>query len=144
MADELRIETKPLQKRLSELSPDKRALLERLLSAGRGGDARSTDIPRRPPSDIAPLSYAQQRMWFLNRLYPGTAALNCDFALRLHLEYNIPVLERTLAEVVRRHDILRTTFREVNGETVQVIAPFLHTPLSVVDLSSLPEASREL
>jgi amino acid adenylation domain-containing protein len=144
MAGESQIKSDPLQKRLSELSPRKRALVEQLLHAGREAEARPMDIPRRTPSDIAPLSYAQQRMWFLNRLYPGTAALNCDFAIRLRLQYNVPVLERTLAEVVRRHETLRTTFREVNGETVQVIAPFLHTPLNVVDLSALPEAEREV
>jgi amino acid adenylation domain-containing protein len=144
MAGEPRADIESLRKRLADLPPAKQQLVERLLQAERGADPRPAAIPRRPPSNIAPLSYAQQRMWFLNQLYPNTAALNCDFAIRLRLEYKIPVLERTLNEVVRRHEILRTTFCEVNGETVQVIAPFLHTPLRVVDLSHLPESDREL
>lgn len=143
MAGESHIDLGQIGSRLSELSPQKRALVEKLLKSRRGESPRASAIPRRLPSNIAPLSYAQERMWFLDQLYPGTPALNCDFAIRVRVPFNIPVLEQTLSEIVRRHEILRTTFREIDGETVQAIGPPVPVPLPLLDLSHLDAAEQE-
>jgi amino acid adenylation domain-containing protein/non-ribosomal peptide synthase protein (TIGR01720 family) len=91
----------------------------------------------------APASFAQERLWFLDRMDASSAAYNIPAALRLDGEVDAPALERALGEIVRRHETLRTTFREENGGPVQVIAPFGGFALPVEDLSTLPADERE-
>ncbi|HST62260.1 MAG TPA: condensation domain-containing protein, partial [Longimicrobium sp.] len=90
-----------------------------------------------------PLSFAQERLWFLDRLAPGTATYNMPAALRLTGALDVAALERALGEVVRRHEALRTTFAEADGTPVQVIAPFAGFALAMEDLSALPGEARE-
>ncbi|HEV2150063.1 MAG TPA: amino acid adenylation domain-containing protein [Longimicrobiaceae bacterium] len=90
-----------------------------------------------------PLSFAQERLWFLERLQPGSALYNILAVLRLGGDLHVRALERALGEVVRRHEALRTTFREVDGAPVQVIAPPGGFALPVEDLSGLAGAGRE-
>ncbi|HVG45544.1 MAG TPA: amino acid adenylation domain-containing protein, partial [Longimicrobium sp.] len=82
-----------------------------------------------------PLSFAQERLWFLDRLDPGSALYNLPAALRLRGLLDVGALERTLGQLVRRHEALRTTFREVDGAPVQVIAPPAALSLPVAELS---------
>jgi amino acid adenylation domain-containing protein len=89
-----------------------------------------------------PLSFAQQRLWFLDQMEPGSAFYNIPAAVRLRGVLNIEALERTLSEVVRRHEVLRTNFIAVDGEPVQVIEPPREVRLAITDLSSLDEAER--
>jgi amino acid adenylation domain-containing protein len=89
------------------------------------------------------LSFAQERLWFLDRLRPGEIAYNLPFALRLRGALDVDALERSLGEIVRRHDALRTVFQERDGTPVQVIAPFGGLPLPLTDLSHLPPEERE-
>src|SRR4030095_9323633 len=89
-----------------------------------------------------PLSCSQQRLWFLDQLEPGSAFYNIPAAVRLRGVLNIEALERTLSEVVRRHEVLRTHFIAVDGEAVQVIEAAAPVKLEVVDLSGLAEAER--
>ncbi|MFL5539875.1 MAG: condensation domain-containing protein, partial [Longimicrobiaceae bacterium] len=91
----------------------------------------------------APTSFAQERLWFIDRLEPGSAVYNLSAAWRLGGVLDEAVLERSLSEIVRRHEALRTTFGEVDGSPVQVIAPFSGFSLPVEDLSALGEADRE-
>jgi amino acid adenylation domain-containing protein/non-ribosomal peptide synthase protein (TIGR01720 family) len=102
-------------------------------------------LPPQPvPRDGAlPLSYAQQRLWFLEQLEPSRAVYNLPLAWRLIGNLNVFALERSLGEMVRRHEILRTTFPSVDGHPMQVIAPVLALPLPVVDLQALPATERE-
>jgi hypothetical protein len=72
----------------------------------------------------APTSFAQERLWFIDRLEPGSAVYNIPVAWRLAGALDPAALERGLGEIVRRHEALRTVFAEVNGSPVQVIAPF--------------------
>ncbi|HEV2845439.1 MAG TPA: amino acid adenylation domain-containing protein, partial [Thermoanaerobaculia bacterium] len=115
--------------------------------AARLGEARLEEAapPLRPaPRDGAlPLSFAQERLWFLDRLEPGSAAYNISDALRLDGALDVPALERTLSEVVRRHEALRTSFAEGGRGPAQVIHPPRPVDLQVRDLSGLPEAERE-
>ncbi|HYH78578.1 MAG TPA: amino acid adenylation domain-containing protein, partial [Longimicrobium sp.] len=123
-----------------ELSAAKRALIEARLR----GQVRSSGIVPRAHRDGAPLSFAQERLWFIDRLEPGSAVYNVPVALRMGGALDEAALERSLSEIVRRHDALRTTFREVDGSPVQVIAPFGGFTLPVEDLSGLGEADREV
>ena len=93
--------------------------------------------------DPLPLSFAQQRLWFLDQLDPGQATLNIPIALRLRGELRLPELHGALSATVRRHETLRTTFRAVEGVPCQVIAPPAPPPLPVVALTGLPADLRE-
>src|SRR5262249_3505299 len=94
-------------------------------------------------ADTMPLSFAQQRLWFLDQLEPGNPVYNMPRGVRLRGELNLAALERALSELVRRHEALRTTFRELHGEPVQVIGNPEPFTITVADLSRLPEATRE-
>jgi hypothetical protein len=89
-----------------------------------------------------PLSYAQQRLWFLDQLEPNSSFYNVPAAVRLSGALNVEALQRTLSEVVRRHEVLRTHFITVDGKPVQVIDAPEPLKLEVVDLSTLDEAER--
>ncbi|MFO0762663.1 MAG: non-ribosomal peptide synthase/polyketide synthase, partial [Byssovorax sp.] len=89
-----------------------------------------------------PLSFAQERLWFLDQLEPGDISYNVPSATRISGALDPSVLARALGEVVRRHAVLRTTFNGVNGRPVQVIHPATEIDLPVVDLSALPDAER--
>lgn len=92
----------------------------------------------------APLSFAQQRLWFLQQLEPGSTAYNRPAHLRLTGPLHVNALEQSLNEMVRRHEILRTTFAVQAGQPVQVISPTQPLTLSVVDLSDLPEQEAQI
>jgi amino acid adenylation domain-containing protein len=100
---------------------------------------RRADAPPAPPvvpvgrEPAPPLSFAQERLWFLDRLRPGEASYNLPVALRLRGALDVDALERSLGEIVRRHEVLRTTFAETEGAPVQVIAPFAGFTLAVED-----------
>ena len=90
-----------------------------------------------------PLSFSQQRLWFLDQYEPNSSVYNIPSALRLRGFLDIGVLEQSLNEIIRRHESLRTTFSMVDGEPVQVIAPPGGFSLAVVDLGDHPEGERE-
>ncbi len=89
-----------------------------------------------------PLSFAQERLWFLDRLQPGSGFYNIPRALRLEGELAPRALEGALGEIVRRHEALRTTFAEVEGVAAQVVVPFGGFALPVEDLSGLEDGER--
>ena len=92
---------------------------------------------------VFPASFAQARLWFLDRLFPGNPFYNVSAALTLTGSLNKAALEQTFNEIVRRHEALRTTFRMLEEQLVQVIAPSLTLPLPVVDLQNLPATEQE-
>jgi non-ribosomal peptide synthetase component F/acyl carrier protein len=96
-----------------------------------------------PRHDPLPLSYAQQRLWFLDQLEPGGAAYNLSIAFRLTGVLDVTALEKSLDTIVRRHEILRTVFPAKDGRPVQVIVPALPLTLPVVDLRAIPDNIRE-
>ncbi|MBV9775234.1 MAG: amino acid adenylation domain-containing protein, partial [Gemmatimonadetes bacterium] len=89
-----------------------------------------------------PLSFAQQRLWFIDRLEPGTSAYNIPYALRVRGPLRLRALESALTEVVRRHESLRTRFLTRDGEVVQHVDPARPVRLPVVNLAGLGEAAR--
>jgi amino acid adenylation domain-containing protein/FkbM family methyltransferase len=91
-----------------------------------------------------PLSYAQQRLWFLDQLEPDSPFYNSPIAMRLTGQLNVRALKQTLSEIVRRHEVLRTTFPVINGKPAQVIAPSTELLFIVKDLSEVEPAQREL
>jgi amino acid adenylation domain-containing protein len=99
-------------------------------------------VPRPRGGDL-PLSFAQQRLWLIDQLEPGSPAYNLPAALRLRGRLAVPALAAALGEIVRRHEVLRTVFRAVDGEPLQVVAPPLPVSLPVIDLSGLPAAEPE-
>ena len=106
------------------LSSAKRKLLEeRLRQKGIKTPVRAP-IPPRKERGPCPLSFAQQRLWFLDQWAKESAWYNVPMALRFSGSLHLEALERCLATVVQRHEILRTTFEERAGESVQIITPY--------------------
>ncbi|RKH14324.1 amino acid adenylation domain-containing protein, partial [Corallococcus sp. CA053C] len=126
-------------------APTVAGLLPRLLDA----KAKDAEGPRVPPlvavprTDALPLSFAQQRLWFLDQLEPQGAFHNVPAALRLTGTLDVTALERAFAELFRRHESLRTVFRSEEGRPLHVILPVPEVPLPTQDLRSLPESTRE-
>ena len=110
---------------------EKRALLARLV-----GEKRLE--PQR-----FPLSYAQERLWFLHRLAPENPCYNTSVAIHIEQPLDLAIVGRALNEVIRRHGALRTNFKEVDGVPFQVVSPQLTLPLRVIDIPDLPEPERQ-
>jgi alpha-ketoglutarate-dependent taurine dioxygenase len=128
---------------IKKLSPERRDLLERLLKEKAPQSARAFIVPRLRKSNQFPVSFAQQRLWFLDQLQPGNHAFNIPVALRVSGPLRIEVLQQCLTEIVRRHEVLRTTFTLVGGEPVQLINPPFELSLTVDDLCELSDEKRE-
>ncbi|MET0396749.1 MAG: amino acid adenylation domain-containing protein, partial [Longimicrobiaceae bacterium] len=115
----------------------------RVESLRRAGGAAAPPIARVPRDAPPPPSFAQQRLWLVDQLEPGSAAYNMPFALRLRGALDAAALEAALDALVRRHEALRTVFAERDGAPVQVIHPPAPVALAVRDLRALPDAERE-
>jgi amino acid adenylation domain-containing protein len=126
------------------LSPEKRALLALLLQEQGVGVAAAATIPKRDPAQNAPLSYSQQRLWFLDQLEPDTALYNICRGTRFDGTFDLDLVERAFAEIWRRHEGVRTTFRIQDGEPVQWIASPEAAPKPLhIDLSQFAPAERD-
>jgi amino acid adenylation domain-containing protein len=125
-----------------ELSGKKRAILEALLRQQGIGEAKVERIPRRTESGPAPLSFAQQRIWFLDQLEPESPLYNIHIGVELSGLLNVSVLQRSIAEILRRHEALRTTFAVIDNRPVQIINQSAVFKLPVHDLQELDESQR--
>ncbi|MBC1218644.1 amino acid adenylation domain-containing protein [Nostoc sp. UCD121] len=107
-------------------------------------DAISSEwlLPVHKDSEFHPLSFAQQRLWFIHQLTSDTPAYNIPLIIRFQGSVNVAVLEQSLNEIIRRHEILRTNFIVVDGQPVQVVQPDLSIKLLVEDLQKLPQSDR--
>jgi amino acid adenylation domain-containing protein len=106
-------------------------------------DANGMNIGRVRRKEVIPLSYAQERLWFLDQLILGNAFYNIPVPLRVRGSLDIRALEHSFSEVVRRHEVLRTRFQMQDGKPVQVIEPELKLKVTVTDLMGLGEKERE-
>jgi amino acid adenylation domain-containing protein len=100
-------------------------------------------IPRRNSDAASPLSFSQQRLWFLQELEPKSAAYNLPRALFLRGDLNVVALEQSFCEIVRRHEVLRTSFSTIDGEAVQIVNPAQPLRIAVEDLGEWPVAERD-
>ncbi|HVR95240.1 MAG TPA: amino acid adenylation domain-containing protein [Thermoanaerobaculia bacterium] len=124
--------------------PTMAGLAERVQAAmGTGGSLQVTPLVPVDRDRPLPLSFAQQRLWFIDQLKPGSPLYNISAALRIEGPLDRAVLARCLGEIVRRHEALRTVFAAPQGVPVQVIRPAEPFLLPVVDLSAVPEGARE-
>src|SRR5262245_14031803 len=101
-----------ISRRIANLSPEKLEQLALLLARDRKAAPTEETISPRTSGGPAPLSFAQRRMWILHQLDPTSAAFNVSMAMRLSGHLDFAALQRSLFEVVRRHESLRTTFDE--------------------------------
>ncbi|HLL47807.1 MAG TPA: condensation domain-containing protein, partial [Longimicrobiaceae bacterium] len=126
-------------------APTVAALAARVDARMRAGDVAGEPPLAPTPRDDAPLplSFAQQRLWFLDRMEPGSPAYNMPAALRIRGAVDAGALRRSFAALVERHEALRTTFATLDGEPVQVVHPPAPFPLGEADLRGLGAAERE-
>ncbi|MBD2494908.1 non-ribosomal peptide synthetase [Nostoc sp. FACHB-280] len=96
-----------------------------------------------PRQDNLPLSFAQQRLWFIDQLQPGSNVYNLSAAIQIQGSLNVKALENALNEIVRRHEILRTSFAVHQGQPVQIINQNLQFNLPIINLQALPQIERE-
>ena len=127
---------KELARRLARLTPEKRGQLQQLLSK------RSAELVRRDPQARVPLAYGQERLWILHDITSESAAYNETNSLRFPIEVNTEVFQRAIDEIVRRHEILRTTFEIADGEPLQKVSVPFSVNVPFVDLRYLPAADR--
>ena len=128
---------------LASLSPAQRALLENRLRRRRS-ETPSTAIPCRQDAGVVPLSFAQQRLWFIEQLNPESAAYNIAGAVRLSGTLDVEALRRGFDEILKRHDVLRTSVTATDGEPVQTIHPHRPFALPVVEVQGSNDAGRIL
>jgi amino acid adenylation domain-containing protein len=138
-----------LNDRLSALSPEQRALFETLRLKQRKAAVRPPQPPpvRRVTGPAAqgdwPLSFDQERFWFVEQLFPAGAGLTITAATRMRGPVSVPAVSVALDTIVRRHAAWRTSFPTVDGQPVQRVSAPRPQPLAVIDLVSLPEVRRE-
>lgn len=132
------------------LSPQRKELLHALLReqgivTPDGGGIPRRDASTQPATEPQkfPLSFSQERIWFLDQLLPGSDLFNLNSVWRFTYAVDMDILQQSLNEVVRRHESLRTVFSAVDGEPVQVIIPELEPPLTLIDLRDSAESERE-
>src|SRR5215813_9758711 len=128
----------------ANLSAEKRALMALLLKQ-QGVTAAAPSIPRRDPTINPPLSYSQQRLWFLDQLEPNSSVYNISRGKKIDGPLEVALVERCFREIWRRHETLRTSFPLVDGEPIQSIAPVESAPAPLwFDLSELEPAERSV
>jgi len=129
---------------ITKLSDARRTLLEKYLRGNVPQTATPGQIiPRRTAPGYAPLSFGQQQLWLLAQMTPDTPVYNECVTIHMPGSLDVPALEQSLNEFIRRHEVWRTSFPVVDGLPVQVVHPSLTLTLPVVDLRHLPEAERE-
>lgn len=126
-----------------ELTSRKAELITFLQSASTvpANDTHTFDDEKR--EGYAPLSFAQERLWYLDQLEPGTATYNIPSAIKIRGALELDILKRSLNEIVCRYEILRTRFTIKNDTPVQIVEPSVALDLPLVDFSHLPDGMRE-
>ncbi|HEX7733769.1 MAG TPA: condensation domain-containing protein, partial [Ktedonobacteraceae bacterium] len=104
---------------------------------------QNQEISVQAKTDYVPLSFAQQRLWVLDQLEPGNVAYTMPTAIRLQGTLHVAALETSLNEIVRRHEVLRTTFPLVEGQPVQAIHSYAPLTLPVIDLRALTDERQQ-
>jgi amino acid adenylation domain-containing protein len=129
-----------LAQRLNELPAEKRELLRKMLEEKSGG---GKNIVRRAPGARVPLSFSQQRLWIVDQFLEGRAAYNQTNTIRLRTPIDPDAFRRAIQEIVRRHEILRTTFPVLDGEPYQEVSASLTVDIPLIDLRHVEPERRE-
>ena len=125
------------------LSLETRREFETQLLKARGSRGPAKRIPKRQGPGPWPLSFAQERLWFLEQLNPGTSVHHMPFPARLKGDFDLGVFQAVLDEIVARHESLRTSFVMRDGQPVQTVRDAAPLPIAFIDLRGLPEGERE-
>ena len=133
--------TPQLRAEISERKSELIALLHGANSQFNGAVPQLVPMSR---DRVLPLSFAQQRLWFLDRLVPGNPFYNVPFSVRLQGKLDCLALKQAFNAIVQRHEALRTNFVNVNGQPAQIISANFNVSLPIVDLRHLPAKEREL
>ncbi|BAY78313.1 McnE protein [Nostoc linckia NIES-25] len=126
--------TAEIKEKIGAIKPEILTFLKETKTASSSGELAIVPVSRK---EDLPLSFAQQRLWFLQQLSPDSQSYNMLEALRLNGSLNIAALEQSLSELIRRHEVLRTTFPTVDGKPIQKIAPPQALNLPIHDLQEL-------
>ena len=126
-----------LQERIKNLNPEQRALLLKKLAEKKAEQVQTIDysIPKRVSNKNIPLSFAQSRFWFLQKLEPDNPVYNIPLAFRITGNLDLEILEKSINLIVERHEILRTYFPVVEGVPHQEIVPYKYFKIPVVELT---------
>lgn len=131
-------------KRFAKLSPAKQKLLQAMLAKKAEQKAETAVIPTRPTDQPAPLSFSQQRLWFIDQFMPDNIAYNIAASVSLKGNLNLPALQASLDEVITRHESLRTQFLTTDGQPTQQIKPPAPLDLPIIDLQNSANQSEEI
>ena len=129
--------------RLRDLSPAKRSLLEQRLKQSAREVSTAQSIPRREDRQSAPLSFAQQRLWFLSQLEPERSSYNEANAIRLVGPLDVQALQSAFNQLMTRHEVLRTTINMMDGEPRQIVHNSIAVALPVIDLRATAPSDRD-
>lgn len=132
-----------IAERIAKLPPNRQELLARLLKQRQIDLSHAVIMPRVRESNLAPLSFSQQRLWLFLQLDPDNISYNIPEAFRLQGPLSVTAVVQSFSEIVRRHEALRTTFQPVSGQPMQVIGHPQQIALEVTDLRRLPQPQRE-
>ncbi|HVA15056.1 MAG TPA: amino acid adenylation domain-containing protein [Stellaceae bacterium] len=125
------------------LSDAKRRLFEKMLRGEAAGSGEQPTIEARPPGTVAPISIEQRNVWIRASKAPDLPLFNVPFTVLRKGSFDLGILERSLNEILRRHEIWRTAFEAVGDGIVQSVHPALAIKLDLVDLAGLPPEARE-
>ncbi|MGG7635345.1 amino acid adenylation domain-containing protein [Pseudomonas sp. ES1] len=137
----MQLDPQQLAERIARLAPEKRQAFAAALAA-QGFALSRLPIVAASEAGPHPLSWAQQRLWFLHRLDPSSSAYNMPAALHLRGRLDSAALQRSFDQLIDRHAILRSTFDEIDGQARQTVHAQLPMPLAQVDFSALPAEQR--
>ncbi|MCC5621222.1 condensation domain-containing protein [Nostoc sp. CHAB 5715] len=130
-------------KRRSRLSPAKQAILEKRLRGEHESNNQKIVIPRRTHHSPTYLSFAQQRLWFLQQLEPQSYTYNHSVCITLEGILNLAILENSFNEIIKRHEVLRTNFEAREGKDIAIISSPKSVNLPLIDMSEIPANQRE-
>ncbi|MCX7596999.1 MAG: condensation domain-containing protein, partial [Fischerella sp.] len=129
-----------MEQQYSHLSPAKKALLEKW----KRGKLQTETIPKRQNSQPVPLSFSQKRLWFIDRLYHGSSFYHVSSALHLTGLLNVTALQRSLNEILRRHEAWRTIFVTEDEQPIQIILPQLTWEMPIINIEHLANIDWEI
>ncbi|WP_375497255.1 amino acid adenylation domain-containing protein [uncultured Nostoc sp.] len=132
-----------ISKRRSKLSLVQQEFLKKRLQGEIHSDFQLEVIPKRSQINPAPLSFAQQRLWFLAQLEPNSPFYNIPAAVRLQGQLNLGALQQSFNEIISRHEALRSNFQTIEGQAISVISEMMPLILPIFDISELPLNQQE-